>query len=350
MGTAYRGPQFSLLPTKRISWQTLATSYGIELAFILLLVNIGLLFPEKLQVKQNYHLTELIPLPGREPKPLPKPKPQLVHAKLLPATPIATPHLVVPREVRVVQPRPEPEPEAPKVVVSNFQTPQLKQISGGARPQLVHTGEFSTGSSATPTLNVPVQKVQTGGFGDPNGLKGEGKPGAHLVAAAVGSSFDMPQGPGNGNGTGGAKGMKGTVASAGFGNGVAIGGNGDGRSNGRGNAVATGGFGQQELSHGTPKPQLDSGPPTNAVEITYKPNPVYTDEARALKLEGEVLLEVSFGANGQLHVNRVVRGLGHGLDEAAMAAANKMRFKPALRNGQAVDSTAIVHVVFQLAY
>jgi len=350
MGTAYRGPQFGLLPNKRISWQTMATSYGIELAFILLLVNIGLLFPEKLTVKTSYHLTAVMPLTGHEPKPLPKPKPQLVHAKLLPAAPVASPHLVVPREIRVAQPRPEPEPEAPKVVVNNFQAPQLKQISGGARPQLIHTGEFSTGSSATPTLNVPVQKVQTGGFGDPNGLKGEGKPNAHLVAAATGS-FDMPQGPGNGNGTGGAKGLKGAVASAGFGNGVAIGGNGDGRSNGRGNAaIATGGFGQQELSHGTPKPQLDSGPPTNAVEITYKPNPVYTDEARQLRLEGEVLLEVSFAANGQLHVNRIVRGLGHGLDEAAIAAANKMRFKPALRNGQPVDSTAVVHVVFQLAY
>jgi TonB family protein len=351
MATAYRGPQFGLLPNKRISWQTLATSYGIELAFILLLVNIGLLFPEKLQVKTSYHLVSVMPLTGREPKPMPKPKPQITHAKLLPAAPVANPHLVVPREVRVVQPRPEPEPEAPKVVVNNFQAPQLKQVSGGARPQLIHTGEFSTGSSATPTLNVPVQKVQTGGFGDPNGLKGEGKPNAHLVAAATGS-FDLPQGAGYGNGTGGAKGMKGTVASAGFGNGVAIGGNGDGRSNGRGNAaVATGAFGQQELSHGTPKPQLgDSGPPTNAVEITFKPNPVYTDEARALKLEGEVLLEVMFAANGQLHVNRVVRGLGHGLDEAAISAANKMRFKPALRNGQPVDSTAVVHVIFQLAY
>jgi TonB family protein len=351
MGTAYRGPQFGLLPNKRISWQTMATSYGIELAFILLLVNIGLLFPEKLTVKTSYHLTAVMPLTGHEPKPMPKPKPQMVRAKLLPPAPVANPHLVVPREVRVAQPMPEPEPEAPKVVVNNFQPPQLKQISGGARPQLIHTGEFSTGSSATPTLNVPVQKVQTGGFGDPNGLKGEGKPNAHLVAAATGS-FDMPQGPGNGNGTGGAKGLKGTVASAGFGNGVAIGGNGDGRSNGRGNAaIATGGFGQQELSHGTTKPQLsDSGPPTNAVEITYKPNPVYTDEARQLRLEGEVLLEVSFAASGQLHVNRIVRGLGHGLDEAAIAAANKMRFKPALRNGQPVDSTAVVHVVFQLAY
>jgi hypothetical protein len=42
--------------------------------------------------------------------------------------------------------------------------------------------------------------------------------------------------------------------------------------------------------------------------------------------------------------------MGHGLDEAAIAAANKMRFKPAQRYNQPVDSTAIVHVVFQLAY
>ena len=68
-----------------------------------------------------------------------------------------------------------------------------------------------------------------------------------------------------------------------------------------------------------------------------------------MKLQGEVLLEVMFAANGQLHVNRVVRGMGHGLDEAAIAAANKMRFKPAMHNGQPVDSTAIVHVVFELA-
>jgi TonB family protein len=86
------------------------------------------------------------------------------------------------------------------------------------------------------------------------------------------------------------------------------------------------------------------------VEITFKPNPIYTQEARDLKLEGEVLLEVEFEAGGQLHVKRVVRGLGHGLDEAAIVAANKIRFKPATRDGQTVDSTAILHVVFQLAY
>jgi TonB family protein len=102
--------------------------------------------------------------------------------------------------------------------------------------------------------------------------------------------------------------------------------------------------------HGGPKIAQDAGPEATSVEITFKPQPVYTDEARGLKLEGEVLLEVIFGANGTLHVNRVVRGLGHGLDDAAIAAANKMRFKPALRNGQPADSMAVVHVVFQLAY
>jgi len=248
---------------------------------------------------------------------------------------------VVPREVRRVAPQPV---EAPQVVVNQFKAPEIK-IASAARPQLVHTGDFS-GSAAKPTVNAAVDKVQTGGFGDDNGLKGTGKQGAKLYAASAGG-FDMPVGPGQGNGSGGAKGIKGTVASADFGNGIATGGKGDGRSNGQG--VATGGFGSEQVVHGGPKIAADMGPATTPVEITFKPNPVYTDEARSLKLEGEVLLEVSFSANGTLHVNRVVRGLGHGLDEAAVAAAGKIRFKPASRGGQPVDSTAIVHVTFQLA-
>jgi len=252
--------------------------------------------------------------------------------------------LVVPHEVHRA---PTPEPvEAPKVVMNQFATPQIKMVSA-ARPQLLHTGDFS-GSSVAPTVNAAVQKVQTGGFGDPNGLTGTGKPNAKLYGAQAGS-FDMPVGPGQGNGSGGAKGIKGTIASADFGSGIATGGKGDGRSGGAG--ISTGGFGAEQVVHGGPKiAQADSGPATIPVEITYKPQPAYSDEARSLKLEGEVLLEVMFTANGTLHVNRVVRGLGHGLDEAAMAAANKMRFKPALRNGQPVDSTAVVHVVFQMAY
>ncbi|HKH99037.1 MAG TPA: TonB family protein [Candidatus Sulfotelmatobacter sp.] len=344
MATA-RGFQLGLLPERKINKQALATAYGLVTLAVLLLINIGLLVPEKLQLAQ-YHVTELIPMPSLRPEPepvkteVPKIKPKLLPAVKLPV--FETPKLVVPREVRREAPQPV---EAPKVVVNQFVAPQLK-IAGGARPQLLHTGDFE-GSSKPPTVNAPVEKVQTGGFGDPNGLKGTGKQAAKLYAASMGS-FDMPVGAGQGNGSGGAKGIKGTVASADFGNGIANGGKGDGRSNGKG--VSTGGFGSEQVVHQGPKIAAPDSGNTTPVEITFKPNPVYTDEARSLKLEGEVLLEMSFAANGTLSVNRVVRGLGHGLDEAAIAAANKIRFKPALRNGQPVDSTVIVHVMFQMAY
>lgn len=341
--------QLGLLPERKIDWRMLATSYGLEILLLLLLLNIGLIWPERLQLARKYHVTELIPIPSLQPKAYKPKEAPVIHAKLLPPAPVfPTAKLTVPKDVRVHQEEVAP----PRVVVNTFKPAELKQVSGGARPALVvHTGEF--GSSAPPTINAPIQKVQTGGFGDPNGVPGQGKPNAKLTIASTGS-FDLPQGSGQGNGTGGAKGMKGTIASAGFGSGIAQPGQGDGRSNGRGygGGVQTGGFGAQQVAQASAKPQsqLDSGPPTTPVQITFKPNPVYTDEARQLKLEGEVLLEVSFTISGQLHVNRVVRGLGHGLDEAAIAAANKMRFKPALRNGVPVDSTAIVHVVFQLAY
>jgi TonB family protein len=345
-----RSFQLGLLPEKKWNWRTFATSYGIVTALVLLLIFFGIISPDTLLMTPIYRITELIPRPALRPERLPKPKPPL-HAKLLPPDPVfQTPKLVVPQEIRAPKPQ-QQEMEPPKVTMNNFAPAVLKPVSG-ARPVLIHTGEFQ-GSSAAPTVNAPIEKVQTGGFGDPNGLKPSehSKPNGKLIASTAGS-FDMPVGPGEGNGSGGAKGIKGTVASANFGSGVATGGQGDGRRSGRGSAgVQSSGFGTQEIAQNTPRIQhVDTTLPTSSVEITYKPNPVYTDEARNLKLEGEVLLEVNFTANGQLHVNRVVRGLGHGLDEAAVAAANKMRFKPALHNGQAIDSTAVVHVVFQLAY
>jgi len=345
-----------LLPERRLDWRTIATSYGGELLAVFILINVGLIWPERMEI-QKFHVTELIPLPSWQAQPPPQIKPKTIHAKLLPAAKVpppvetTTPRLTVPREVRVAKEK-TPEVEAPKIATNNFPAPKIIPAVGGARlARVIHTGQF--GSSATPTVNAPIQKVQTGGFGDPNGLPGTGKAGGHLYAAHLGS-FDLPEGPGQGNGTGGAKGIKGTVASAGFGNGIAQPGNGDGRSNGRGSGggVQTGGFGTQEVAQAGPRTmrQVESGPATTPVEILYKPNPVYTAEARQLKLEGEVLLQVMFGANGQLQVDRVVRGLGHGLDEAAVAAADKIRFKPAQRNGSPVDSTAVVHVVFELAY
>ena len=344
MATSPQGFQLGLLPERKIDRRAVATGYALLLLLLLLLINIGLLFPDHIQLKQ-YRVTSLIPLPALKPEPPPDPvktepaKPARVEAKVTPPEPILeAPKVVVPQEVRRIPP---PEVEAPKVVVNQFAAPELK-MAETVKPRLLHTGDFA-GSSVAPTVKAAVQNVQTGGFGDPNGLKGTGKEAAKLYAAQTGS-FDMPVGEGQGNGSGGAKGIKGTVASADFGNGIAT------SSGGARGSVATGGFGSEQVVHNGPVIARADGPGTKPVEITFKPKPVYTAEARSLKLEGEVLLEVLFSADGTLHVNRVVSGLGHGLDEAAIAAANNMRFKPALRMGQAVDSTAIVHVLFQMAY
>src|SRR5258708_31686898 len=238
MATTYQGRQLGRLPERKINKRALVIAYSLITLLLLIVISLGFLLPDKLPLGQ-YHITELIPTPALRPEPAPlKAKPQ-VKVKLLPAVKLPVfeqPKLVVPRAIHHDAPEPV---EAPKVVVNQFAAPQLKLVSGGARPQLVHTGDFG-GSSQTPTVNAPVQKVQTGGFGDPNGLTGTGKQGAKLYAAAAGG-FDMPVGPGQGNGSGGAKGSKGTVASADFGNGIANGGTGDGRSGGRGSGGQAGG-------------------------------------------------------------------------------------------------------------
>jgi TonB family protein len=339
-GTSRRDnhPQIRLLPEKRIDWRTLCVSYGAQAVLLLVILLIGILTPEKMGFKA-YKIETVSLKPFEPPKP-PKIRikmPKMI-ARLQPPV-IEQPKLIVPREIhkpKVVT----AEVEAPKVNLQTQLNPALLD-SKKPLPMTVHTGAFA-GSAVQPTVNKPIEKVQTGGFGDPNGLKGEGKAGAKLVAAQMGG-FDMPVGPGQGNGSGGAKGVKGTVASANFGSGVATGGHGNHGT------VQQSGFGAQQPAQKVAK-TITVDAPTTGVEILSKPTPVYTQEARDLKLEGQVLLDILFTADGHVQVQRVVRGLGHGLDEAAQVAASKMRFKPAMKNGQPVDSTAVVHVVFQLAY
>jgi len=84
------------------------------------------------------------------------------------------------------------------------------------------------------------------------------------------------------------------------------------------------------------------------VRILFKPKPVYTAEARAMRIQGEVLLEVVFRASGTVQVERVIRGLGRELDDAAQRAALGIRFQPATRGGVAVDTKATVNITFEL--
>ena len=92
-----------------------------------------------------------------------------------------------------------------------------------------------------------------------------------------------------------------------------------------------------------------AAPTATAAQILEKPRPAYTEEARRLQIEGEVQLEILFGASGKIRILRVVHGLGHGLDENAAQAAGAIRYLPAKRDGRPVDSTATVHIIFQLA-
>jgi len=85
------------------------------------------------------------------------------------------------------------------------------------------------------------------------------------------------------------------------------------------------------------------------VEILFKSKPEYTAEGRRRRIEGEVLLEVVFEVTGEIRVLRVLRGLGYGLDEAAVEAARKIRFKPAMEERKPVAERAVLRVVFQMA-
>ena len=219
-------------------------------------------------------------------------------------------------------------------------------------PKIVKAVVTNTfGSSAAPTLpaNTPSAKVQTGGFGDPNGVPANANaPRGRQGIASVGS-FDLPSGAGTGNGTGGANGKQGTIASAGFGNGVATGQGGGGRGYGGGQIQNTSFSNATPVAEPPTRRRVEEVAPLTPVAVTSKPSPIYTDQARKQRVEGEVLVQVVFTASGQVQVLRVVRGLGYGLDESAVQAAQKVRFVPAQRNGQPVDSTATLHIVFQLS-
>lgn len=258
-----------------------------------------------------------------------------------------------PQRVQQVRIAEVPQPQLIAVAAPKFDSKALSAVPGPkATSRIVATNTFGGSSAALTLQKIAPGKVQTGGFGDPNGVPANVHGNSRSNIATVGS-FDLPAGGGHGNGSGGASGARGTVASAGFGNGVAVQGGG-----GRGGSASQGRIQTTSFVNATAAPIVDTprqGKVTNhqasstPVSIQSKPNPVYSAEARQLRIEGEVLLNVVFTADGQIRVLKVVRGLGHGLDEAALHAAQGVKFTPAMRDGHPVDSTATLHIVFQLS-
>jgi TonB family protein len=329
----------SILPDRRARWDLFGASFAAECVILTALIVIPMLMPQQMEAVKNYWVTPF-EAPRLAPwKPQPRPKPKLIPVKRVVVKEIPKPEIVLPK---------------PKIYNPVITTPQVrrvamrKEVPAPEVAKMFHdpTPTISTGSSAIPTLQKPRALVQTGGFGDPYGLKAQDTKITRSPNANAAGSFDLPPGPGYGNGTGGAKGARGIVASAGFGNGVATGGNGGNR----------GKLQQDTFADDAAAPAQERAKRTAAqsndkpVEVLFKPRPAYTQEALAKRIEGEVLLQVVFTASGNVEVGRIVKGLGYGLDASAETAAREIRFHPAERDGQPVDSSAIVHIVFELAY
>jgi TonB family protein len=83
-------------------------------------------------------------------------------------------------------------------------------------------------------------------------------------------------------------------------------------------------------------------------QITSRPSAPYTAEARQAMVEGIVLMQAVFESNGTISDVRVLRGIGHGMDEAAAKALGNWKFVPAQLNGQPVSVRVNVEMSFRL--
>ena len=144
--------------------------------------------------------------------------------------------------------------------------------------------------------------------------------------AQLGNPLGVTGPPSNGPGSGGGIG-------SGKGGGV---GPGSGVGFGPGSGAGTGG-GVFRIGGGVSRP-----------ELIFKPEPEYSEEARKAKFQGTVTLSIVVMPDGSTSNIRVIRPLGLGLDEKAIEAVRKWRFRPSLKDGNPVPVHANVEVNFRL--
>jgi TonB family protein len=97
------------------------------------------------------------------------------------------------------------------------------------------------------------------------------------------------------------------------------------------------------------KPVEHVGPGVTAPHtISPMSEPDYTDEARQAHIQGTVVLSVIIRADGTAKVDKVVRGLGYGLDEKAIATVEQWKFAPATKDGKPVDVQLQIVISFHL--
>jgi TonB family protein len=251
-----------------------------------------------------------IVVPRLPPPPAPRPVRELVKAEIpkpVPVTPIVA---------KLVEPAPAP-------LVPAVERPIEKPVV--QRPP--ETGLFERTNAARTSQTAAA--VTTGGFGNAAAAP-RGAASGVVTTGGFGSAAASPRSATNG-----------AVTTGGFGSVPPA-----PRAAASGE-VQTAGFDQRVPAQ--PSVAAVTKPVDLPVEIVFKPTPEYTDEARSARIEGTVSLELEFTAAGDVRVLRIVRGLGHGLDEAAERAALRMRFKPAQSAGRPVDYRATVHITFRLS-
>jgi TonB family protein len=346
---------FGLLPEPegRMGSFGMSMVINVVIAGLLLVLTIAQVH----QVREHSKYVAQLIFPTEAPKPIPPPIPRV---KVIPPPPIVQtpPKIVMQREL----------PPPPKVVEVKMPTPELPKMEAAppkrfTPPPQPKLGMFKSENPTTVANNTAPPTLKAGGFGDPQGVKpnpnatraatiqavgafnaapGTGAPGAG--AARQGSLQGVAFGSGVANGVPGGH-DRGTIASAGFANGV-VGGTGKPGSRG---TVAQASFGNDEYGAAAARPVRQAESPMTPIVVLEKPLPEYTAEARQLRIEGDVTLKVRFASSGQVQVLGIVNGLGHGLDEQARLAAERIRFKPATQNGHVVDQISIIHVTFQMA-
>ena len=347
MRTRFQGMGGDRGSQKKMFFASVAIHVILLGTFPFLLTSFGSDDPEEIEIvfykppaeRPAPPLPEPEPVPEPEPEPVVEPEPEPPRPEPVPPKPDPKPQpKVEPRPVIAqVQPRPEPKPAPPP--------PPKPEPKPEPRP--VRTNVFTEARAETVAVKTPERKTRSAGFSQ---AEAEPAPAPrrsnHRAAARVGN-FEVDTEPSSGESpptrdrvvttsTFADDTVKAAPVTAARGS----------------TSVSTGGFGDTAATTEAPRRERKkkrSENPDTPVEIVAKPKPEYTPEARDLQVEGEVVLRVVFVANGELRVVGVVEGLGHGLDEAAVDAAKKIEFKPARRDGQPVDYSAVLRIVFQLA-
>jgi len=261
-------------------------------------------------------------------------------------------------EVQMEQPKinlPKVEPKSalkPLEMEAKLNTPEIKaakpSIILAPQPKAALTAAMPAQTNTVKASTAPVHLGETFGVTpNPNASR-------PATVAAIGNPYGGMQGP--------AVAPHGVVGSVGIGNGLKAGSNagtvrkvaqaGIPSGTGTANALSSGKVGSAGIQNqvaAAPAVQKPREVAPTSLEVLSKPAVQYTTEARQLHVQGDVILRVTFTASGQVVVNSIVHGLGHGLDEEARRVASQIRFRPATRNGQAVDLTTNITISFQLA-